>query len=146
MALIPYRPPFKDLEDWFEDWDFPRFPITPVIKEPRMDIYEEGNNVVAEIETSGIDPTKLEVSIKNNILRVEGKEEEKKEEKKRGYYQKEIRRGYFKRIASLPVEVLGDKAEAVCEDGILKVMIPKARPAAEKPEKKIEVKVKKTKK
>lgn len=142
MPLIPWRP-FWELDKWFEEEDFfPAFPVLK-IKEPKMDIYEEGNNVIAEIEVPGIDPNKIEVSVKDNVLKIEGGEEKKEEEKKKGYYRKEIRKGYFKRIATLPTEVIEGKAEAVYQDGILKVIIPKLKAKkAEKP-KKIKIKVKK---
>lgn len=138
MSLIPYAP-FRNL-DWFdEDWEMPRF---PVIEEPRMDIYEEDNNVVAEIEVPKIDPKKIEVSIKDNILRIEGGEEKKEEERKKGYYRKEISRGHFRRIVSLPVEVKEDKVDAVYQDGILKIVMPKITPSKKKEEKKIKVQIK----
>jgi HSP20 family molecular chaperone IbpA len=47
---------------------------------------------------------------------------------------------YFKRVVSLPTEVIGEKAEAEYADGILKVAIPKAKPKEVK--KKIKIKVK----
>lgn len=142
MALISWRPFSKDWSDLFEGLEeFSRFPIT--IEGPKMDIYEEGNNLIVEMDVAGIDPSKLEVSIKDNILRVEGGEQKKVEEKKKDYYRKEIARGYIKKIASLPIPVDETKAQAICEDGILKVVIPKVKPTVEKPGKKIEVKVKK---
>jgi len=142
MALISWRPFLKDWEDLFEELgEFPRLPI--VIEEPKIDIYEEDNNLVVEMDVAGIDPSKLQVSIKDNVLRAEGGEEKKVEEKKKDYYRKEIRRGYIKKVVSLPIPVDESKAQATCEDGILKIVVPKVKPVIEKPGKKIEVKVKK---
>jgi len=90
-----------------------------------MDIYEEGNNVVAKVELPGVDPKNIDAEVKDNVLKVEAKTEEKKEEKGKGYYRKEISAGYFKRAVPLPVEVIGEKADAKYEEGILKVVIPK---------------------
>lgn len=140
MSLIPYRS-LWDPEDFFEDWNFPRSLKTIAIQEPKMDIYEEEDNIIAEIEAPGINPEKIEITIKDNVLRVEGGEEKKVEEKKKGYYRKEINKGYFKRITTLPVEVIGDKADAVYTDGLLKIVIPKAKPVKkEEAVKKIKVK------
>lgn len=144
MVLIPWRP-IQDMGRWFEDEDF--FPAFPVlrIREPKMDIYEKGNNVIAEIEVPGVDPNKINVSVKDNILTVEGGEEKKEEEKKKGYSRREIRKGYFKRMMVLPAEVVEGKAEASCENGMLKVVIPKTKPDKRAEGKKIRIKVKKSK-
>jgi HSP20 family protein len=144
MPIIPWRP-FWEIEKWFEEeWpelEWPEFRF-PKIRTPRMDIYEEGNNIVAEVELPGIDPKNIEVEVKDNVLRVEAKEEEKKEVREKGYFKKEIGRRYFKRQVLLPAEVQGEKAEAEYADGILKIVIPKAAPKKEE-KKKIKIKVKK---
>jgi HSP20 family protein len=142
MAIIPWRP-FWEIERWFEEewpeleWPELRF---PKIRTPRMDIYETDDKVVAEVELPGVKPENINVEVKDNVLRVEAKTEEKKEEKGKGYYRKEMGSRYFKRVVSLPTEVIGEKAEAEYADGILKVAIPKAKPKEVK--KKIKIKVK----
>jgi len=156
-SLIP-KEPFRDIEEWFEewpdwsDWGWPFFrKISPFhhhfpsLRTPKMNIYEEDNKIVAEVELPGINPKNIKVEVKDNSLRVEAKSEEKKEEKKKGYYRKEISSGFFKRVVPLPVEVESKKAEAEYEDGVLKVIIPKV-PAKEKAEKTIKIKVKGAKK
>lgn len=46
-----------------------------------MDIYEDNSNVVAEVELPGLESKNIEVEVKNNILKVESKVDEKKEKK-----------------------------------------------------------------
>ena len=149
MSLIPWRP-FRDIDRFFEDWEWPEDwfekprwkKLVPALRAPKMDIYEEGNNVVAEVELPGVNPKNIEVEVKDNVLKVEAKSEEKKEEKKKGYYRKELSRGFYKRVVPLPVEVKGEKAEANYEEGILKITIPKVKPVKKKEEKGIKIKVK----
>lgn len=148
MAIIPWRS-FNDLEKWFEeDWrnlsEFPERAIFPIseIKTPRLDVYEEDGNIVAEVELPGVDPKDIDVEVKDNYLKVEARKEEKKEEKKKGYFRKEISKGYYKRIVPLPEEVKEEKAEAVYKNGILRVVIPKVEKEREK--KGVKVKVKKS--
>jgi len=146
MAIISWRP-FWDIERWFdemepEEWferrHFGR--MLPMIRTPRMDIYETEKDVVAEVEMPGVDPKNINVEVRENHLKVEAKGEEKKEEKGKGYYRKEVGMRYFKRIVPLPAEVIGEKAEAEYTAGVLKVKIPKVKPKKE--EKKITIKVK----
>ena len=150
MPIIPWRP-FRDIESWFEEewpeiWERPRWGLRlPMIRTPRMDIYEDDGNVVAEVELPGVDPKNIEVDVKNNVLRVEAKAEEKKEEKGKGYYRKEISAGFYKRAVPLPVEVIGEKADAEYEGGILKVVIPKVKLAKREEKKRIKIKIKGTK-
>jgi HSP20 family protein len=147
MPIIPWRP-FGDIERWFEgmepeEWfERPRWGrMWPAVRTPRMDIYEEGKNVIVKVELPGIDPKNIDVEVKDNILKVEAKTEEKKEEKGKGYYRKEISAGYLKRAVPLPAEVIGEKADANYQEGILKVVIPKKQvKKTEKKGKKIKVK------
>jgi HSP20 family protein len=146
MPLIPYRP-FWDLDKWFED-EWPERSgwgrLTPLIRSPRMDIYEDAGNVIAEVELPGLDPKDINIEVKDNFLKVEAKTGEKKEEKKKGYYRKEMSQGFYRRVVPLPVEVKGEKASATYKEGILKVAIPKIKPKKEK-KKGVKIKVKGTK-
>jgi len=149
MPIIPWRP-FWDIDRWFEE-DIPdiwersrfRFPRTPMIRTPRMDISETEKEIIAEVELPGVDPKNIEVEVKDNVLKVEAKAEKKKEEKRKGYYRKELSKGFYRRAVPLPVEVVGEKAKADYEEGILKVVIPKAKAKKEK-KKPIKIKVKGT--
>ena len=133
MTLIPYRSLF-DLDRLFDDEFIP-------LMRPSMDIYEKGSNVVAELHIPGIDPAKIDVSVKEGILHVSGASAEKKEEKEKGYWRKEIRTGSFERMVRLPVPVREDKTEATYENGILIITMPKA---GEKPQRKVQVKAKRS--
>ena len=135
------------MDNFFEDWEEPeRFlSAIPAIKTPRMDIYEDNENVIAKAELPGVDPKNIEIEIKDNILKIEAKTEEKKEEREKGYYKKEMSNGYYKRIVSLPTEVKGEKAEASYEKGILKIVIPEAKPNKEEKKQGVKIKVKKVK-
>lgn len=149
MSIVPFKP-FDEIERWFdEEWpDLPskfrsrlRRHVFPEIRAPRMDVYETEKNVVAKVELPGVDPKNIEIEVKDNILSIETRKEEKKEEEKKGYYRKEIATGFFKRTVPLPSEVISEKAEAVYEEGVLKVSIPKKEPGKKK-EKPTRVKIK----
>lgn len=90
MPLIPWRP-LWDLDKWFGE-DLPEWPgilgRIPAMRAPKMDIYEDNGNVIAEVELPGVEAKDIDVEVKDNYLKVEAKGEEKKEEKKKGYYRK----------------------------------------------------------
>lgn len=106
---------------------------------PAIDMYEDKDNVIVETQLAGIDPNKVDIAIENDVLSIKGEAEKQSEIDEKNYYRKEIRRGSFYRSIQLPTHVLGNEAKAKAEDGILKIMIPKAPEA--KPNKiKIETK------
>src|SRR3989344_4695988 len=139
MSLIPWRP-FSDLDKFFgnDDWFLPVFPRMEFAK-PAMDVKETDKEVIAEIEIPGFDPEKVDVSVKDGILRVSGKMDEKKEEKEKGHWRQEIRKGSFERMMRLPVAVKEGAVDATYEKGVLKIVIPKAEI---KPTSKVKIKIK----
>ncbi len=138
MPLIPWRPfdPDRFFED--EDWLLPVFTRSRAMM-PETDMYETDKEVVAKVSVPGYEPEKVEVSVKDGILRVKGSMEDKKEEKERGYWWKEIRQGSFERMMRLPVAVKEDAVEATYEKGVLKIVMPKAEV---KPGTKVKIQVK----
>ncbi len=126
MSLIKWAPFFPDFEDMEKEFNnLPavrgnRFGFTPAV-----DMYEDKDNIIVETQLVGIDPEKVDISINNNTLCIKGESEKKSEVEEKNYYRKEIRQGAFYRSIPLPTRVDGDKAEAVNEDGILKITIPK---------------------
>ncbi len=141
MALIRYRPMWDptEFDKFFEDSNLPeRSSYTPAV-----DVYQDKDNVIVETPLAGVDPEKVNVSVENDVLKIEGKSEHKSEVDEDNYYRKEVRYGSFYRAVALPTSVVADKAEANFENGMLKVVIPKAEEV--KP-KSIKVNVQKDKK
>ncbi|MBU4332405.1 Hsp20/alpha crystallin family protein [Patescibacteria group bacterium] len=123
------------LEPFMDDFD-----LAPRSFVPAMDVYQDKDNVVVETPITGVDPEKLDISVENDVLSVTGESEHKSEVDEKNYYRKEVRYGSFHRSVALPASVDGLKAKAEYENGVLKVIIPKAERA--KP-KKIQVEIKK---
>jgi HSP20 family protein len=128
MSLIKWTPfldPFEDMDKFFSE-------SLPAMRQgrsgfvPAVDMYEDNDNVIVETQLAGIDPEKVDISIENDTLTIKGEGEKTSEVEEKNYYRKEIRRGSFYRSIPLPTHVLGDKAAAVAEGGVLKITIPKA--------------------
>lgn len=131
MAIIR-RPPF-DLNRFLENSDL----------SPDMDVYESDDEITAKIHVPGFEPDKVEVKVKNDVLRVSGKKEEQQEEKQKNFIRHEIRTGSFMRQIRLPSKVKEDQVEATYANGVLEIRMPKAEP---KEGKKVEIKVEKVNK
>ncbi len=96
------------------------------IMNPALDVYEDKEHVIVETPLVGIDPSKVNIEIEDNILKISGQSSHKSEVDDKDYYRKEVRYGSFYRAISLPKAVIGEKAEANYKDGILRITVPKA--------------------
>jgi HSP20 family protein len=133
MSLIKWTP----FLDSFDDMDKVFSEMLPAMRGregymPAVDMYEDKDNVIIETQLAGIDPDKVDISIQNDVLTIKGESEKKSEVEEKNYYRKEIRRGGFFRSIPLPTRVLGDKASAVAENGVLKISVPKAQESKSK--------------
>lgn len=142
MSIVKYNP-FNEVgniwDDFFDDDKF--IPVVPRVANniPPIDVYDDKENVYVDVALSGIDPKDVNIEIENNLLSISGNIEKKTEIDEKNYYKKEIRRSSFARKVALPAEVNSEKTQAVYENGVLKISIPKIE---EKKSKKIEIKIK----
>lgn len=91
-----------------------------------LDIYEEGNNIVLKASIPGLKPEDIKVEVRGDVLRISGEAKKEEEKKERNYYLREHRYTRFERSVTLPSDVLADKAEAVFENGVLTLTLPKS--------------------
>lgn len=107
---------------------------------PRIDVYEEGDNLVFECETPGLDKDDINVSLENNQLTIQGerREEREVEEEDRNYYRTERFYGTFKRSFALPRRIDESEISAEFSDGILTVTVPQVAEPTEGQEIEIE--------
>jgi HSP20 family protein len=102
-----------------------------------VDLYQDGNDLIAEMSVPGIDIKNTEVNVVGDILRVSGHREERKEQKEKNYYSREIHRGSFERSLRLPSAVISEETKATYKNGVLKITMPLKKTAEHK---KIEIK------
>jgi HSP20 family protein len=121
MAIVKWEP-FGDLDRFFDEFA----PTNGRMGfDMAVDMYEDGNAIVAEMSVPGIDPDKLDITVEGQYLRVIGTREDEKEKKTKQFYSKEIRRGSFERALRLPEPVQESNIKAEYEGGVLKVVMPK---------------------
>lgn len=96
---------------------------------PVLDISEKGDHILVKAEIPGVDPSKIEVTVEDDMLTIKGSKEEATEEKERGYYRSERRFGSFLRRVTLPIAVDENKVNATYKDGVLKIELLKDKAA-----------------
>jgi len=138
MPIVKYDP-FKELDKFFDEDLFGFMPAVRRQMSPPMDVYETENELVVELQTPNLDPSKINISVEEGILKIEAGKREEKQEDGKNYYRKEIRSDSFVRMFALPVEVKDEEAQATYENGLLKVILPKSDV---KKAKKVEIKIK----
>ena len=102
-----------------------------------IDIYQTPKNIIVKSTIAGVKPEDIDISINNDMLTIRGKREDKDEIEEDNYLYRECYWGSFSRSVILPVEVKADKIEAILENGVLSVTLPKAKTS-----KQVSVKVK----
>lgn len=126
MSLIKWEP-FDDFDRIFREFGA----LTPHRTRENfgydlaVDLYEDENNLVAEMNLPGLKGDDIDVEVQNNHLRISGRREEVSEKKEKSHYAKEIHRGSFERVVALPDPVNGEAVEAEYDNGVLKVIMPK---------------------
>ena len=93
---------------------------------PAVDMYQTDNDVVVKASIPGIKAEEVQINITGEILTLKGEVKQEEERKERAWHIREQRFGSFERSVVLPTAVKSDKAEAVFENGVLTITLPKA--------------------
>ncbi|MBZ5521276.1 MAG: Hsp20/alpha crystallin family protein [Acidobacteriia bacterium] len=100
-------------------------PLTETNFLPPVDISEDEHNIMLQAEIPGMKAEELNITLENNVLTITGDRKFKEEEKKENYHRIERRYGKFTRSFTLPASVDGEKVNAVFENGVLNITLPK---------------------
>ncbi len=95
---------------------------------PAVDLYQNTDNIVAQVELPGMRKEDIEISLHDGTLTVAG---ERKLESPEGSSTERSERhvGKFRRSLTLPARVDANKVSASYRDGILTITLPKAEEA-----------------
>jgi HSP20 family protein len=136
--------PFEEMERMFEQflgrswlrpfgWESPHWSEmakSMEVRVPSVDVIDREEEVVVRAEIPGVEKENLEVSLNDDRLTIKGSTQEEKEEKEAGEYtRREMSRGSFTRVVTLPANVDGEKAKASFKDGVLEMTLPKLKPS-----------------
>jgi HSP20 family protein len=100
---------------------------------PAVDVVRDDGHLVVRADVPGIKPEEITVEAANGYLTVSGKHEESEETTEESYVRRERRYGAFTRRLGLPEGVDPKKIKASVHDGVLEVVIPLPKEAAQEP-------------
>lgn len=106
---------------------------------PSVDVHETDQAFMVTAELPGIDLKDVELSLDDNVLTLRGEKRSEGNEEQGGRRYSERSFGRFERSIPLPAEVDAERVEASCENGVLKVTLPKNMQARDR-SRRIEIK------
>ena len=105
---------------------------------PKINLRDDVDNVYVEALLPGVAPDGIDINILGNTLTLAGERPAAEQDSNCTWHRRERGSGKFMRTVELPVDIVADKVKAECQNGLLRVTLPKA---AEAKPKKISVKV-----
>jgi len=125
----PFNSNLLDNKDVFWGFNYDSNPLLSQRDEcewsPLLDMRENKENVIVKAEIPGVDPAKVNISIENGSLSLEGEKKVDNQKNTCGIKFNERSYGGFKRVISIPDIVDSKKISAQYKDGLLTVILPK---------------------
>lgn len=106
---------------------------------PAVNIQETDQEYRLEFVIPGMKKEDLVISLENDMITVSATQKEQNEESKVNYTRKEFTFGSFQRSFTLPDSVDTEHINAVYENGVLDLMLPKKEEAKPLPARTIEI-------
>jgi HSP20 family protein len=105
--------------DWLRDLTTSRGPFPPI------NVFQQGDDILAIIELPGVNKNDLQIQAKDNTIRISGRKEVDYP-KEASLHRRERIAGEFDRTLSLPVQIDPDGIKAEYREGILALFLPRA--------------------
>ncbi|RLC30856.1 MAG: Hsp20/alpha crystallin family protein [Deltaproteobacteria bacterium] len=113
------------LNDFFAPYSESDDDIRMASWNPRVDIYNDADNIVLKAELPGVEKKDISVDCKGRVLTLKGELASDNEVKEDNYYRKERFSGRFERSFTLPGDVDPENIKADYKNGILTITVPK---------------------
>jgi len=117
------------------------WPLSSTLPSLKMDLIEEKDRFLINADVPGFNKEQLKLNINNGMLTVSGETSTSKEEQDpdRKYHRVERSSGSIYRQLRLPENIKEDQISATCENGVLKLTLPKDKAKEEQRERSIKV-------
>jgi HSP20 family protein len=94
---------------------------------PPVDITERKDAYVVSVELPGVGTEDLEITFQDGLLTIQGERLATHDPAAEKIHRSERRYGAFRRSITLPSHVMADAIEASAQDGVLQILVPKAK-------------------
>jgi HSP20 family protein len=99
---------------------------------PALDIAERKDAYLVTVEVPGVKLDDLEITLEGGLLTIQGERHFTDDAADQNFHRVERSSGSFRRAITLPAHVMADEVEATIEDGVLRILVPKAEQARPK--------------
>ena len=99
---------------------------------PALDISERKDAYLVTVELPGLKAEDLDITMEDGLLTIQGERQFTDESSEQQYHRVERRYGAFRRAITLPTHVTAEGIQALVEDGVLQILVPKAEEAKPK--------------
>jgi HSP20 family protein len=115
-------------DDFFRPWN-DWFGTGKSLTTPAVNIAENKDHYEVSVAAPGLKKNDFNIDVEGNMLTISCEKEDRKEDKNERYTRKEYSYSSFSRSFTLPEEVIKENIEAVYEDGVLRITLPKTEMA-----------------
>jgi HSP20 family protein len=105
--------------NWLRDATTSRGPFPPI------NVFQQGEDLLAIVELPGVSKDDLELQAKENVIRISGKKTVRYKEGV-SVHRRERVSGEFDRTLTIPVQIDPDRIKAEYHDGVLALFLPRA--------------------
>jgi HSP20 family protein len=109
----------RTASDWLQNQTTSQGPFPPI------NVFQQGQDMLAVIELPGVDKNDLQIQAKNNTIRISGRKAITYPEEV-SLHRRERVKGEFDRTITLPVQIDADHIKAEYRDGILALFLPRS--------------------
>jgi HSP20 family protein len=109
----------REASDWLRNQTTSQGPFPPI------NVFQQGENILAIMELPGVDKDTLQIEAKENTIRISGRKAVSYPDGV-SVHRRERSVGEFDRTLSMPVQIDADGIKAEYRDGILALYLPRS--------------------
>ena len=99
---------------------------------PALDISERKDAYLVTVELPGVEADDLQITLEDGLLTIQGERQFTQESSEQQFHRIERRYGAFRRSITLPAQVMAEQIEAMVDNGVLQILVPKMEEAKPK--------------